>query len=132
MLGLSGWKKWALISAATVGGAVLGAFLGSYVAKLAKSIGSTVKTLAKGELCFVAGTQILTDDGHVPIENIKAGDYVYAENPETGEKGLKRVEQTFTNEINVLVHITVNSEEIVTIPGHPFYVAIRDGLVQMN
>ena len=27
-LGLKGWKKWALISAATVGGAVLGAFLG--------------------------------------------------------------------------------------------------------
>ncbi len=33
-LGLKGWKKWALISAATVGGAVLGAFLGPYVAKL--------------------------------------------------------------------------------------------------
>ena len=33
-LGLSGWKKVALITAATVGGAVLGAFLGPYVAKL--------------------------------------------------------------------------------------------------
>ena len=42
-LGLKGWKKWALISAATVGGAVLGAFLGPYVAKLAKSIRTTVK-----------------------------------------------------------------------------------------
>ena len=125
-LGLTGWKKWALISAATVGGAVLGAFLGPYVAKFAKSIGSTVKmavkTLAKGELCFVAGTQILTENGHVPIENIKVGDYVYAENPETGEKGLKRVEQTFTNEINELIHVTVNGEEIHTTPGHPFYV----------
>ena len=37
-LGLKGWKKWALISAATVGGAVLGAFLGPYVAKLGSSI----------------------------------------------------------------------------------------------
>ena len=37
-LGLKGWKKWALISAATVGGAVLGAFLGPYVAKLGSSV----------------------------------------------------------------------------------------------
>ena len=75
-LGLRGWKKWALISAATVGGAVLGAFLGPYVAKLIKATGSTVKravkTLVKSELCFVAGTRILTENGHVPIENIKA------------------------------------------------------------
>ena len=128
-LGLRGWKKWALISAATVGGAVLGAFLGPYVAKLIKATGSTVKravkTLVKSELCFVAGTRILTENGHVPIENIKAGDYVYAENPETGEKGLKRVEQTFTNEINELIHVTVNSEEIHTTPGHPFYVVSK-------
>lgn len=118
-----------MVSAATVGGAALGAFLGPYVAKLAKSIGSTVKTavktLAKGELCFVAGTRILTENGHIPIEDIKAGDYVYAENPETGEKGLKRVEQTFTNEINELINVTVNSEEIHTTPGHPFYVVSK-------
>ena len=37
-LGLSGWQKWALVAAATVGGAVLGAFLGPYVAKLSKHI----------------------------------------------------------------------------------------------
>lgn len=37
-LGLSGWKKWALISAATVGGAVLGAFLRPYVAKLSGKV----------------------------------------------------------------------------------------------
>ncbi|WP_195465395.1 RHS repeat-associated core domain-containing protein [Faecalispora jeddahensis] len=36
--GLTGWKKWALISAATVGGAALGAILGPYVAKLGGQI----------------------------------------------------------------------------------------------
>ncbi|MDD6212377.1 MAG: polymorphic toxin-type HINT domain-containing protein [Clostridiales bacterium] len=97
--------------------------------KLAKSIGSTaktaVKTFAKGELCFVAGTQILTENGHIPIEDIKVGDYVYAENPETGEKRLKRVEQTFINEINELIYVTVNGEAILTTPGHPFYVVSK-------
>ena len=48
-LGLKGWKKWALISAATVGGAVLGAFLGPYVAKLGSSIAAKlgIKSIPK-------------------------------------------------------------------------------------
>jgi len=37
-LGLTGWKKWALISAATIGGAALGAVLGPYVARLGGQI----------------------------------------------------------------------------------------------
>ena len=45
-LGLTGWKKWALISAATVGGAALGAFLGPYVAKLGGRIASMTKRVA--------------------------------------------------------------------------------------
>ena len=124
-LGLKGWKKTALIAAATAGGAVLGAFLGPYVAKLAKSMGSVVKSTAKKaakSLCFVAGTLVETKDGHIPIETVQVGDYVYAENPETGEKALKRVVQTFVNQAEELVHVNVNGEQITTTPGHPFYV----------
>ena len=72
--------------------------------------------------CFVAGTVVLTEDGNIPIEEVEEGDYVYAENPETGEKGLKRVLQTFINESDKLIHIHVNKEEIVETPQHPFYV----------
>ena len=46
-LGLKGWKKWALISAATVGGAVLGAFLGPYMAKLGGKIAALTTKTAK-------------------------------------------------------------------------------------
>ena len=48
-LGLKGWKKWALVSAATIGGAVLGAFLGPYVAKLGGKVAAKlgIKTVAK-------------------------------------------------------------------------------------
>ena len=62
------------------------------MAKLTKAAGSATKTAVKTtsnvgkSLCFVAGTLVETQDGHIPIENVKAGDYVYAENPETGEK----------------------------------------------
>ena len=48
-LGLTGWKKWALISAATVGGAVLGAFLGPYLAKIGSSVAAKlgIKSIPK-------------------------------------------------------------------------------------
>ena len=55
--------------------------------------------------CFVAGTPVLTAAGHVAIEDIRAGDFVWAEDPETGEKALKRVVQTFVNETTELVHV---------------------------
>ena len=72
--------------------------------------------------CFVAGTSIATAAGKVAIENIKAGDWVYATDPETGETALKQVVQTFENETTELVHLSVNGEEIVTTPSHPFWI----------
>ena len=75
--------------------------------------------------CFVAGTMIASSVGLVPIEDIKSGDMVYAHDPETGETALKEVVQTFRNEANELVHVTVNGEEIICTPTHPFYVPVK-------
>ena len=80
-------------------------------------------TAAKGgNVCFVAGTQVETADGSTAIENIKEGDRVFAANPETGEVAYKKVVQTFVNETNELVEVTVNGETIKSTPSHPFYV----------
>ena len=73
--------------------------------------------------CFVAGTLVLTTKGHVPIETIKVGDMVWAENPETGEKSLKRVAQTFIRKTDQFVHIKVDGQKITTTPEHPFWVS---------
>ena len=75
--------------------------------------------------CFVAGTAILTLDGSKPIESIKAGDYVYATDPETGESSYKRVVQTFERETDEIVKVTYGGETITTTPTHPFYVPQR-------
>ena len=75
--------------------------------------------------CFVAGTMIASSVGLVPIEDIKSGDKVWATNPETGETILKEVVQTFRNEANELVRVTVNGEEIICTPTHPFYVPVK-------
>lgn len=72
--------------------------------------------------CFVAGTSILTAGGHVAIETIKSGDMVWAENPETGEKALKKVVQTYVKESSELIHVKVDGQEIVCTNEHPFYV----------
>ncbi len=58
----------------------------------------------------------------MPIEDIEAGDYVYATNPETGESGYKQVVQTFEKETEELVRVTYDGDTITTTPTHPFYV----------
>lgn len=68
---------------------------------------------------------ILTATGHIAIEEIKAGDWVWATDPETGETALKQVVQTFRNETTELVHVTVGNEEIICTPNHPFYSPVK-------
>jgi hypothetical protein len=72
--------------------------------------------------CFVAGTLILTKDGHKPIEEIKEGDEVYSEKPETGEKGLKKVINTFVHDKDTLLNVYVGETRIETTEEHPFWV----------
>ena len=58
--------------------------------------------------CFVEGTLVLTEDGLVPIEDIEVGDYVWAENPDTGDITLKEVLDTFEKQVDTIVTITVD------------------------
>ena len=83
------------------------------------------KIIRSPSQCFVAGTAVLTVAGNKAIETIEAGDRVWAENPDTGEKELKTVVQTFVNETSELIHVCVNGEEIITTPGHPFYSPVK-------
>ena len=73
-------------------------------------------------MCFVAGTQVLAENQPKPIEQIKAGDLVWAADPQTGIRALKRVVRTFQNEANQLVHVQINGETIICTTEHPFYV----------
>ena len=75
--------------------------------------------------CFIAGTLVATETGYVTIENIKAGDLVWAHDPETGETALKPVVQTFRNETTEWIHVTVNGETLTCTPEHPFYSPVK-------
>ncbi len=80
-------------------------------------------------LCFVAGTEIKTDEGYKNIEEIHAGDLVYAKNTETGEEGYKEVVRVFVKDSDELIHLTIGDEEITTTSSHPFYV-VGEGFVE--
>ena len=72
--------------------------------------------------CFVAGTLVLTASGLIAIEQIKAGDIVYAADEESLDVSLKPVLETYIRETSSLIHITVNGEEIISTYDHPYYV----------
>ena len=72
--------------------------------------------------CFVAGTKISTEKGFVPIEKIKEGDRVWAEDPNTGEKALKKVKKIFVREKDSLIRLAINGEVIETTEEHPFWI----------
>ena len=62
-------------------------------------------------VCFVAGTQVLVKgDEEQPsyrnIEEIQAGDQVWARSDQTGEENWKQVVRTFRNQSEQLVHLS--------------------------
>ncbi len=92
--------------------------------QVARSMGESLIGAPGGRLgrAIVAGTLISTKAVLKPIETVKEGDYVYAEDPETGKKGLKRAVQTFVNEKGTLVEVVIGEIVIKTTEGHPFWV----------
>ena len=72
--------------------------------------------------CFTGDTLVATEDGLKPIEDVKAGELVWSENTETGEKELRAVTSVSVTETVELVHVWVGKEEIKATRNHPFYV----------
>ncbi len=77
---------------------------------LGSSVRETTALIRSGAACFTAGTLVLTENGQKTIEDIQAGDKVYATDPETGESGYKEVLQTFEKETEVVVHVTYEKD----------------------
>ena len=109
--------SWEGAGQAALEGAADGYMLGSITGAITGGMNSN--------LCFVAGTLVQTKDGTKPIEEIEAGDQVWAWDEETGEVALKPVLETYINETEELIHVYVNGEEIVSTPGHPFYSPVK-------
>ncbi|MFE7407733.1 polymorphic toxin-type HINT domain-containing protein [Isoptericola sp. NPDC057559] len=73
--------------------------------------------------CFTAGTLVRTVDGDKPIEEIRAGDKVYAHDLATGADELQLVMETFVRTTTTLFHLTIAGHTVTTTDEHPFMVA---------
>ena len=77
------------------------------------------------ELClnsFSADTDVATDKGGRDISEIQIGDLVLAWNETTGEISFEQVTDTIHHTDEVVIHLTIDNEELETTPEHPFYV----------
>ncbi|WP_438433841.1 polymorphic toxin-type HINT domain-containing protein [Gorillibacterium sp. sgz500922] len=110
---------------------------GSYVSKATKLFGKSSKlsklfgkskkaSKAKKAInacnCFTAGTEVQTDEGEKPIEDIEVGDQVLAKDDQSGEVGYKEVTATFHHETDEIYQIHVGEETIESTYNHPFWV----------
>jgi hypothetical protein len=71
--------------------------------------------------CFAAGTLVWTETGAVPIETIKVGDRVLAQEIGSGELAYKPVLVTTVNPPRDLLAMRVGDESIVCTKGHRFW-----------
>ena len=83
--------------------------------------------------CFTGDTLVSTEDGLRPIEEIQAGDYIWAEDTTTGEKKLKRVTNVSVTMTDLLVHVTTESGTVInTTENHLFYVENKGWVAAIN
>lgn len=73
--------------------------------------------------CFPAGTQILTQEGYLPIELVTVGTLVASYNIYANKMEWKPVLETYTNYTSTLVRVNFsNGDSILSTEMHPYYV----------
>ena len=78
--------------------------------------------------CLAAGTPVWTDLGPLPIEKIKVGDRVLAQNADSGELAFKPVLRTTLRPKSELIHLETDGAAFDSSGGHPFWVSGRGWL----
>ena len=97
-----------------------GQIAGIFFTKSSNFVNITIQT-TPGGMCFVAGTQVYTENGYKSIEDIQTGDMVWTLNELTYQFELKEVIAPSKKEIETtLVTITIGNEEITATHKHPF------------
>lgn len=83
-------------------------------------------TRNKQRSCFPAGTLVWTETGPVAIENMRRGDQVLSQHPDSGELTYQVVLDTTIRSPSQTLQIHVGDEQIESTLGHPFWV-VGDG-----
>jgi hypothetical protein len=75
--------------------------------------------------CFDRGTPVWTLTGRMPIEQVKIGDRVLSQDPQTGEMDYKPVIGTTIRPASELTAITIGGDSLSATLGHPLWVTGR-------
>jgi hypothetical protein len=86
---------------------------------------TTPGPVPRGIDCFVAGTPVWTETGLKPIEEVRVGDRVLAQDIATGELTLKPVVATTERPPEKTVEVQIGGQTLRCTGGHPFWVAGR-------
>ena len=73
--------------------------------------------------CFAPGTKVWTLTGRQPIETVKIGDCVLAQDVESGELAYKAVLAVTIRRPGPWMKVGLGAESITATPSHPFWVA---------
>jgi len=116
-IGLSIVSTWALIPEFGVGlTELVGSELGA----------NTLEDVSvQGTCSFSSDTQVATDNGETPIDELKVGDKVLAYDQQTKTTGSYVIKAVLTHSDSVIVYLTLNGETLETTPEHPFYTQER-------
>jgi predicted phage terminase large subunit-like protein len=72
--------------------------------------------------CFIAGTNVLTKDGKVPIEQLKVGDLVWSYSHDKKIRERKRISNISIRRTTQLVQVeTTYGCQVLSTPEHPFF-----------
>jgi hypothetical protein len=82
----------------------------------------TQSTVLPGVECFAPGTPVWTQSGPMPIEQIRVGDMVLAQNPTTGELAYRPVLETTVGDPVPVLTLSFPGEKITATRGHRFWV----------
>lgn len=83
--------------------------------------------------CFTGDMLVYTEQGLCPIKEIRKGDDIYSRNMQTGETGIRKVEEVFQTEAHTIHHIWLDGkEELKTTAYHPIFVKERGWVSAIN
>lgn len=85
------------------------------------SMGSTT-FVPPASSCFLAGTPVTTKSGIQPIETVKIGDFVLAQDVDTGELKFKPVTATTFGPVTMMYKLQAEGTTVYPTAGHPFWV----------
>ena len=94
---------------------------------------NTLKSALSCSTSFVAGTEVLTPDGLVNIEDIEVGDWVISDDPNTpGEIEAKQVTRTFERTDNNGIYDVAIGDEVISSTGNHDFWILDEKLVSVD